>query len=293
VFRIVVGLAAAMAGLVAIRPDLWSHVPAALPLILPALILTLVVRLRRGRSLPSADLTLCLLSVYGLFLLPKIVLAIGWGHYGFVLAMPGTLVLIHVAVHSVPEWLRSRFGRGDCFRALAAGLLAACAFVQFYLWNRKCELKTLAFGEGGDRIFVDRQNDARALPTVRTLSFLRREMGENETLVVIPEGATLNYLLRKRNPTEFLMATPWEFDAHGGEGRFLDALERQRPDFIVIVQMDMTIHGRGNFGSPQYGGKIVEFLHARYDPVDSHSHADPYGGAPFQAIVFKRRPQAR
>lgn len=289
---IAVGVVAAIAGLMTIHPELWSHLPAALPLVLPAVILTLAARLGRDRLLQSSELTLGLLSVYGLFLLPKILLAIGWGHYGFVLAMPGTLVLIHVAVHSVPAWLRSRFGRGDCFRALAAGMLAACAFVQFYLWNRKCELKTLAFGEGADQILVDRQYDPRALPTVQTLSFLRRTMGANETLVVIPEGATLNYLLRKRNPTEFLMATPWEFDAHGGESRFLDALQKKRPDFIVIVQMDMTIHGRGNFGSPQYGQKIVEFMQANYDPVDSHSHSDPFGGAPFQAIVFERRPPA-
>jgi hypothetical protein len=290
VVPIVLGLVAAVIGLVAVRPNLWSLLPASLPLVLTGVVLTIAARARSGRSLFSAELSLCLLAVYGLFLLPKILLAIGWGHYGFVLAMPGTLVLIHLAVHSVPAWLHARWNRGDCFRALAAGLLGACAFVQFYLWNRKCELKTLAFGEGDDQVLVDQRNDARALPTVQTLSFLRRTMGPDETLVVIPEGTTLNFQLRKRNPTEFLMVTPWEFDAHGGEGRFLDALARKRPNFIVFVQMDMTIHGRGNFGSPEYGQKIVEFVQANYDPVDSHSRSDPFGGAPFQAVVFQRRP---
>ncbi|HTI51195.1 MAG TPA: hypothetical protein VL475_09595, partial [Planctomycetaceae bacterium] len=146
----VVGLIAALAGLVTIRfPDLWSFVSAPLPVVLAAVLAPIAVRSLRGRLRSSAEMALGLMALYSLCLLPKILLAVGWGHYGFILAMPGTLVLIHVAVHSIPAWLRSRYGTGDYFRALTVGLVTACAIVQSFYWDRRCQAKTLAVGEGG------------------------------------------------------------------------------------------------------------------------------------------------
>jgi hypothetical protein len=113
-------------------------------------------------------------------------------------------------------------------------------------------------------------------------------MQPGETLAVFPNGVMLNYLLRSRNPTRYIMFSPWESDVHGGENAVADAIIEAAPDYAVIVTMDMTIHGRGNFGDPEFGGRIVEFLKARYVVVKHEASQGGFGG-PFGSLVFKRR----
>jgi hypothetical protein len=111
-------------------------------------------------------------------------------------------------------------------------------------------------------------------------------MRTDETLVVVPDGVMLNYLLRKRNPTPFLMFNPWEFDAHGGEDRVVDSLIRSVPDYIVVLTMDMTIFGRGD---ALYGERMRIFLDQQYRVVDRHSVSPPETSRPFGALVYRSR----
>jgi hypothetical protein len=98
----------------------------------------------------------------------------------------------------------------------------------------------------------------------------------------------LNYLLRARNPTGYLMFSPWESDVHGGEDAIADAVIRAAPDYAVIVTMDLTIHGRGNFGDGEFGRRIRKFLNDHYDIV--HEEKSEWGlDEPFVATVFQRR----
>lgn len=266
-----------------------SFVPASTPLLLAAVIVATLLRVFRNDESSVQSLPLLWMSVFALFLLSKILLGTGWGHYGFVLAMPGTLVMIHVAVSSIPDWLRGKGYPGSYFQAVACGLLGACALVQAQRWIQIDAGKTLPFGEGGDRIYLDPRYDDRAIPTAKTLAYLQQTMRAEDTLVVIPEGTTLNYLLRKRNPSGFLMFSPWEFDAHGGEERFLKALMNSPPDYIVLVTMDMTIHGRGNFGAPEYGQRIHAWIDQTYQIANGFSSIDANGQPTFQSAVFKRK----
>jgi hypothetical protein len=259
-------------------------------MLLPGIVVVCLCQMRRPMFLAGPNYPLFLVAVYASGLLPKILLRVGWGHYGFVLAMPGTLLLVHIAIHSIPSWLQPRIGSGNTFRALAIGLLSACAMHQAATWRRIDGMKTLAVGKGGDCFYVDPQHDGRSLPTVRTLEYLQRVMRDGQTLVVLPEGATLNYLLRRRNPTPFLLFNPWEFDAQGGEQLVTEALIRSAPDYIVLVTLDMADHGRGEFGNPQFGGRILAFIEKQYEMVGRQISGADSGAAPkFQSTIFKRR----
>lgn len=285
---VVIAIFVGLGSLRMVSGEQWGGLPVAVPPLI--LLVTIVTWVQASRSAAaSSGLSLCLLSLYGLCLLPKMLLATGWGHYGFVLAMPATLVLIHVALFSLPDFLRKQRFSGRYFRALAAGLLAGCGLAHALSWIAVDHGKTLAIGDGGDRFYANAERDNRILPTAMTLEYLREHMHADETLVVIPEGTTFNYLLKKRNPTGFLMVTPWEFDAHGGEQRFVDRLVESRPDFVVLITMDMTIHGRGNFGGPQYGQATSEILDKEYQVVDGQGSIDPRDQSPFQSIVYQRR----
>lgn len=289
VLSIMVGAGAAFGALFMIPPSEWSSLPLALPVLVSLVAITTGLINLRSESAPAGMVALFLISVYGLFLLPKILLAVGWSHYGFALAMPGTLVMIHVLVREIPRWLdRKALGAGAHFRALAIGLLSACALVQFVQWDRIDQAKNLAIGAGGDRFFADPQFDVRATPVAQTLSWLSGAMKPDETLAVVPEGVMLNYQLRRRNPTGFILLNPWEFDAHGGEDRIAEAFARSNPDYIVLLTMDTSDHGRGNFGNPQFGKKVLEFILGNYHVVDSRRTNSMNDELLFQSLVFQR-----
>jgi len=287
-----------------VTPGQWAQLAGVLPVLVPLVVIASGRRMVRASRPVQANATagaqvrttpgrpawpLFLVSVFALGLLPKIFLNPQWGHYGFVLAMPGTLVLIHVTIVSIPGWLRQKHMSARAFTAVAGGLLASCALIQCLLWDRACQAKTIPFGAGGDRFYVVPDLDERALPMVKTLDFLRQTVRHGETLVVIPEGTTLNYLLRARNPTPYLMFSPWEFAALGGEAVVERSVVESRPDYFVIVSMDMTIHGHGNFGDPGFGEGILKFIQDEYQLVDAHVAPDES----FQSAVFQRKPEGR
>lgn len=282
----VLGVAAGVCGLIFIPLTGWQAIPACLPVLLA---LTILLNLRPVlRDADGSTTMFFLAAIYGIGLLPKILLRVGWSHYGFVLAMPGTLVLIHAAVHSIPAWWKSRRRSGRCFQAIAAGLLVACAFAVTWSWIRIDLSKTVVVGDRGDRFYGEPRYDGRTLPTVKTLIYLRRNMLAGESLMVFPNGVMLNYLLRKPNPTPYIMFNPWESLVHGGEDRIADQIISAAPDYAVVVSMDLTIHGRGNFGSPEFGGRIRKFLDEYYDVVNEETSTWGMEGE-FIATVLKRR----
>ena len=265
----------------------WLEVPACLPVLL-LLVIGMSLRRAASETQPGRNSALFLAAIFGLGLLAKIILHVSWAHYGFALAMPGTLVVVHAAVHTIPDWWRERRYSGRWFQALAVGVFAGAAMSLVINWVQIDQLKTVAIGEGGDRFYSAPIEDGRTIPTAQTLAWLKAHVHPDDTLVVFPNGCMLNYLLRMRNPARFLMFNPWEFEAHGGEQLVTESILRAAPDYAVIVTDDMTIHGRGNFGDPEFGGEIRRFLDEDYEIVDVQTSQGGVGG-PFSSKVFKRR----
>lgn len=263
--------------------------PAPLPFVLPVVVAVSALNYWRSPIHGSSTLTLNLLAVFAISLLPKILLNVRWAHYGFALAMPGTLLLVHLLIHTIPQYFARNRSSFSVFRCIAVGILMTSAGIQFLTWNRIDEQKVQPVGDGHDLFYADPYHDDRVPITVETIELLRRVMEPQQTLCVIPEGATINYLLRKRNPTGYLMFNPWELDAQGGEARVLEAITRSMPDFIVLVQMDLAIFGRGEFGSRSYGETILEFIQSKYRVIESVKQTNDQGAATFFAKVFKRQ----
>jgi hypothetical protein len=281
------GIVIAFSGFRFVTSVRWLEVPACLPLLLLVVIgVTFYRAVSEARLGPN--FRLCLASIFSLALLSKIMLRVGWTHYGFALAMPGTLVVVHVATHAIPEWCRAHRRSGRWFQAIATGAFAGCALSLVFSWVRVDRLKTVALGHGGDQFFSVPNYDGRTTPTARTLAYLEANARATDTLIVFPNGSMLNYQLRLRNPTRFIMFSPWEFEAHGGERLVTESIVRAAPDYAVVVTMDLTIHGRGNFGNPDFGGEIRKFLENNYDVVDLQSSQGAVDG-PFSSTVFKKR----
>lgn len=175
--------------------------------------------------------------------------------YGFVLAAPGLVLLVLALL----DWLPSHFGASaGAVRAGLAPLVAALlignllAMAQGRRWN------TLELGAGADRLLVSPRG--QFLP--EALTWVDEHCPERGTLLVLPEGALLNYLARRRGPTRHFNFMPPELVMFG-EQAMLAELAASPPDVILLVHRDTTEYGLPYFGR-DYGQALMEWVKSNY-----------------------------
>ena len=231
--------------------------PRPLPVVVvAAALLTMIMMRRRSPDDPLYPrlLGLFALQILALGLLAKMALHPRYQHYGFALAMPATMVLVLTLVFLLPETIRKRGGYGPAFR-LAGLMFLLVVGVGFSLPSRAAfRHKTLPFGQDADQILVH----PRFVVMQQLLEYLRSEIEENETLLVLPEGIMFNYQIRRRTPTAHINFMPPEFVMFG-EDSMLAALEKTPPDAVVLVKRSTHEYGYESFGSG-YGEGIMEWL---------------------------------
>ncbi len=269
--------------LLALRDNLdWLAAARPLPLYLLALLVWRSAPLLRGesgsqsgqgpapvdRKRAAAELPLI---VFAALLLAKLGLNARVYHYGFVLAMPATLVLVVALLSWIPREL-DRHGRcGMAFRVWSASLLAATALAHVDLGTQLLPTLRSALGEGADRIHGD---SGRAGILRAALAEVEREVGEGGKLLVVPEGVMLNYLSRRRAPTPFISFTPFDLIVWG-QDEMIRALRRSPADAVLLVHRDTGEYGATFFGR-DYGDRLSSWIHSRYRRVQR------FGGAPLQ-----------
>ena len=112
-------------------------------------------------------------------------------------------------------------------------------------------------------------------------------MPPDSTLLVLPEGASLNYWLRKRNPTGHLLFLPTEI-AIFGEAAMLDRLRRSPPDFVALLDRQAAEFGTGPFGvDPRFGLGLMSWIERHYQRV-ARLGAAPFREAGFGIAILRR-----
>jgi len=200
-------------------------------------------------------------SAFAFTLLLKMLLNARVSHYGFVLAMPATLVVVVAIMEWIPQALARRGGSAMVYRAAALAVisLAAIGYVQhtrLHLGSRQAVM-----GEGSDSFRVG----ARGLRVRQAMEEAASLIGPDQTMAVLPEGVMLNYLLRRVNPTPYINLMPPECVLFG-EGRMLDAFQGDPPDLIVYVAKNTAEYGMGQFGSG-YSTRLWTWISERYRPA--------------------------
>lgn len=236
-----------------------------LPLILAVVVAWNGRDLKRGWqdvAVRPRQLLRLVFSVFALVLLAKIVLRVQVVHYGFVLAMPGALVLTALWMAWVPAAIDRRGGQGMLIQGAWLGLTAAFVGTCLYGDHLAFAAKTVRVSQGGDAImalpgFGDAVNAA--------LAEINAVVEPGQSIVVLPEGVMINYLARRVNPTPYLSFLPPELQMFG-EGAMLAALEAHPPDFIVWAPRDLSEYGYTDFGQG-YAERLANWKDAHYAPL--------------------------
>jgi hypothetical protein len=127
--------------------------------------------------------------------------------------------------------------------------------------------KTQAVGAGADLFYAFPPDYWPSGEIVQTIWERLREMPSGQTLLVLPEGVTINYLTRMPSP----VAPFYFFAAATRDGReqiLVDQLQQHPPDWVVIANRDLREFGIRRYGeAPGKGQLIMRWVLARYDLV--------------------------
>jgi hypothetical protein len=199
---------------------------------------------------------------FALALLGKMILNARIFHYGFVLALPATMLTVVALMAWFPRVVTRTSPQRLVWRACLLGAITAVVIGHLQLASDWKETRTVAIGQGQDRLLVDRRSARLAADVAGAV---RARLPAEGTFAVLPQGALLNYLLRRANPTGFVQFLPPEF-LFFGERRILEAFQARPPDAIVVVSMDISGYGVGQFGEG-YARDFWQWVQSNYQPA--------------------------
>ncbi|MEZ6015418.1 MAG: hypothetical protein R3F49_09915 [Planctomycetota bacterium] len=222
-------------------------------------------------------------STFALVLLMKLGLKQTWIFYGFVHALPAFAIsaaaLLRCAAALDTHATPARRAPGQWW---IAGLLVALACVHVRSLSLWMSYKVNEVGQGADRILADGRGDEVAA----ALAWIDENTAPDATVLVLPEGLSLNYWARRRSPTRYLGFMPTEIQMFG-EGSLVRALEERPPDVVLLVQRFTSDYGVRFFGR-DYGRELGAWIDERYSPVALFG-AMPFTDARFGVLALRPR----
>ena len=288
-------LAAIVAGAVTwfFIPGLWSEILRPLPLLMAILLVIfffMLVRNLRGER-GASDRAVWIIGemtfiCFALAMLMKMFLKTHAAHYGFALAMPATLVLVKLLLEYIPDAMKSATNGSTIFKWGALGVVAVVIFLHLLIIRDSYEKKQYVVGSGSDTMVTYGPDTyPYGLAVNRTLAEIERNFAPDATFVAFPEGATLNFLSKRENPSGFLNYIPSEVTMFGEEA-MLKALKNAPPDYIFKVHMDTTEYGHRFFGV-HYGFMIDGWIRGNYSPAFLAGYP-PLRDKRFGILILKR-----
>lgn len=188
-------------------------------------------------------------SVLALALVSKIALNAGIPHYGFVLSLPAFCCAVLLVFNPPCPPVRALLATTLILSFVAAGLAHSA---------RRLALEQIAapIHDG-----TCRARPSEAEISNGALDWIRANTAPDSTLAVLPEGAILNVLSGRPNPTPYVYLTEpdWlRFDP----ATILAAYSNSPPDTLVLVDL----HAKSKFGI-DYARPLMAFLDPLYTPA--------------------------
>jgi hypothetical protein len=267
----------------------WSTMPnpfdvlRPLPIFLGVLAIALTRRLVRSKDVALAQSLTpkLMLTVFAGLLLGRILLKTSAIHYGFVLSVPGALILIVAWLCWLPDWVGAPANR-LVHTGTVLGVAILWAFVSLVLCRAAYQGKLFPVGSGYDRFLGD-QRGQYAAPL---LEDLRHRVRPGDTLSVLPEGILINYLARIDSSVPFDSFIPPVLQIFG-ESRILASFRARPPDYVLLSHRETPEYGAALFGR-DYGRELFSWVMEHYSPVAQYGR-DPMSEGGDGFILMARR----
>ena len=272
----------------------WVDCGRSLPLLVLVAGGLLVLNYRKTVTGPATLFPLLWL-VFALALMSKLGFYPRIWHYGFALAMPAFAGAVYLFVWLLPLLLEQKYGVYARWFRITACLVLMIGFARLFLRSESFYIhKNALMGSGGDKIMAYGPTVDPFRNRVQiTLSWMKTNVPPGATLAVLPEGAMINYLSRRVNPTPFLVWVPPIMTVFG-QTNMTAAFEKNSPDYVVIIARSASEFGMGFFGyDPRYGANLKQWIDDHYDRV--YTVPDPAEtstvGSPsfYELQILKRR----
>ena len=243
----------------------WFELARPLPLFMFIGITFSICQIIRKRNILNMDLSwpLCLASfVFAETMLLKMFLNTRIYHYGFVLAAPATLILIVISLGWFSDLIERRGYQKWPFKVFIAGVIFSVAFIHILISSNTYSRNDFPITINGEAILT---NKTQGLVIQKTLEELQTRLIPNQTMVVLPEGVMLNYLLKHRNPTPYITFMPDLFIMNS-EQKIIDSFAKNPPDFIILVHKNTDEYGYRFFGK-DYAIHLYDWINKNYKTV--------------------------
>jgi hypothetical protein len=250
----------------------WQIAFRGLSLVMFGIVIALLVwiaRLRRhAGAIEERAVLRLVLAIFALLLLGKVFLNVLLYHYGFALTMPAAIVVVAASASWGPQIIDRTGGSGHVARAAAVSLVGLVIFVHLRVYGAIYSRRDVTVGSGRDQF---RARDARGLAVDRMIEVLRK-LPPGATVATVPEGAMINYLARRVNPTGYINLMPPEVVMFG-QRRILEAFERRPPNYVVrVLASDSSDAGFKSF-ELDYGREVYAWIMQHYRSVPTPPEA--------------------
>jgi hypothetical protein len=184
-------------------------------------------------------------------------------HYGFVLAMPATLIFIVAIISWIPQWMSLRRWSAGLFQGAAFGLCIGFSFasLQWTQSNSRHDWKWV--GADGDRFCSLYLRGADQVS--KMIDSIDRNARDDESLAVIPHGLMVNFMTRRRHPNRYISVAEPELITCG-EDAVVRAYKEHPPDWILLCAGDLGGDGFQLEGEI-YGREMRKWMDQNYHYV--------------------------
>ena len=274
---------------------LWQNLlpifelPRSLPLIILAYCIFLILKLKKSTEENSnRNLGLLVFSVFSLVLMFKMIFHVQVSHYGFALALPATLILIHILTHEIPRQVSRNLKPLSMYRPIAITVVAIFIGLHIQFEYKMYSFKGQPVGNGSDTL-VDYHLflNPRGVIFNGAIDFIQKEIPEEARFAAVPGSIMLNYMTRRESPLKYIYLDPGAFQLIGDYKIYAD-LQRIRPPYIVLGEQKFSQQGRTHFGK-DFGKHILQWIHENYFVIQQYG-AEPFVTEDFGIQILKRKP---
>lgn len=254
-----------------------------LPVICLFLIIVFIWEIANKRRAERAVLGLAI-AFFSLFLVSRMFFAAWAGHYGFYLLVPGLAAYYIFFFHTAPGFLKpaplKRIFRLGFLAVFVLFIFSHVSISRFCYQRRNLMVRS----PGGSLCFFDNEKERRCGELVE---FLQKNTAEGQTLVVMPEGLTVNFLSGRENPLYYYSYLPIDLSRPEIEESVVLSIEKEGIDYVALVQRDTREYGPVVFGR-DYARQLFNYVEEKYFLYKQFGPF-PYTSPHYGIALFKRK----